>query len=151
MAKSYWNEEIELIGDQDRMRLESEGLRHQISYNYNSSAFYRTKLESAGVRPDQIRDARDLARIPFMEKSEIAESQRDGDLLGVNQCAPLERIVRVQATGGTRLVVHRTLNCSLVGADQVSRKLPFVAVMLLMLTGAGVVDGGGVMPVRIRR
>src|SRR4029079_14080926 len=101
MAKCYGNEEIELIGDQDRMRLEAERLRHQISYNYNSSAFYRTKLESAGVRPDQIRDARDLARIPFMEKSEIAESQRDGDLLGVNQCAPLERIVRVQATGGT--------------------------------------------------
>jgi len=101
MAKRYWNEEIELIGDQDRMRLEAERLRHQISYNYDSSAFYRTKLESAGVKPDQIRDVRDLARIPFMEKSEIAESQCDGDLLGVNQCAPLERIVRVQATGGT--------------------------------------------------
>ena len=25
----------------------------------------------------------------------------DGELLGVNQCAPLERIVRIQATGGT--------------------------------------------------
>ena len=101
MAKRYWNEEIELIGDQNRMHLEAGRLRHQISYNYDSSAFYRTKLESAGVKPDQIRDVRDLARIPFMEKSEIAESQCDGDLLGVNQCAPLERIVRVQATGGT--------------------------------------------------
>src|SRR5206468_4547163 len=101
MTKTYWNEEIELISERDRARLESERLRQQIAYNHSSSAFYRAKLESAGVKPDQIRDVRDLARVPFMEKSEIAESQRDGDLLGVNQCAPLDRIVRVQATGGT--------------------------------------------------
>jgi phenylacetate-CoA ligase len=101
MTKTYWNEEIELISERDRARLESERLRQQIAYNHSSSAFYRAKLESAGVTPDQIRDVRDLAPVPFMEKSEIAESQRDGDLLGVNQCAPLDRIVRVQATGGT--------------------------------------------------
>ena len=43
----------------------------------------------------------DLARIPLMEKAEIADSQADGTLLGVNQCAPLDTIVRIQATGGT--------------------------------------------------
>ena len=36
-----------------------------------------------------------------MEKTEVADSQADGTLLGVNQCAPLDRIVRIQATGGT--------------------------------------------------
>src|SRR5262245_58349453 len=101
VARIYWNEEIELIGEQDRIRLESERLRRQISYNCNASAFYRERLERAGVEPDQIRDVRDLACIPFMEKPDIAESQRDGDLLGVNQCAPLDHIVRIQATGGT--------------------------------------------------
>jgi phenylacetate-CoA ligase len=36
-----------------------------------------------------------------MEKTEVAASQTDGTLIGVNQCAPLERVVRIQATGGT--------------------------------------------------
>ena len=36
-----------------------------------------------------------------MEKADIAESQADGTLLGINQCAPLDQIVRIQATGGT--------------------------------------------------
>ena len=85
----------------DVRRLESERLREQIAYNHATSDFYRAKLDSAGVKPDQIRTVDDLARIPFMEKSEIATSQADGSLLGVNQCAPLERIVRIQATGGT--------------------------------------------------
>ncbi len=85
----------------DVRRLESERLREQIAYNHATSDFYRAKLDSAGVKPDQIRTVDDLARIPFMEKSEIAASQADGSLLGVNQCAPLEQIVRIQATGGT--------------------------------------------------
>lgn len=98
---SFWNEEIETMSPGDLRKLESERLQAQISYNYRSSPFYAAKLDLAGVRPSDIRSVEDLARVPFMEKSEIAASQKDGTLLGVNQCAPLDRIVRIQATGGT--------------------------------------------------
>lgn len=82
-------------------RLEDDRLAEQIAYDHASSPFYRAKLASVGVQPGDIRGREDLARIPFMEKGEIADSQAGGELLGVNQCAPLERIVRIQATGGT--------------------------------------------------
>ncbi|MEZ5924702.1 MAG: hypothetical protein R3D57_10015 [Hyphomicrobiaceae bacterium] len=82
-------------------RLENERLQQQIVYNHATSAYYRAKLDQAGIRPTDIRSVEDLARIPFMEKTEIAASQADGTLLGINQCAALERIVRIQATGGT--------------------------------------------------
>ncbi|MCI0431829.1 MAG: hypothetical protein L0210_14965 [Rhodospirillales bacterium] len=101
MTRAYWNEEIELLGEGGRRQLEAERLHSQILYEYQTSAYYRAKLDGAGVDPDRIRDVRDLPRIPFMEKREIAESQKDGTLLGINQCAPLDRIVRIQATGGT--------------------------------------------------
>ncbi len=100
-SRRFWNEAIETLSPEQVRQLESERLREQIAYNHASSDFYRAKLDSAGVEPDQIRTVEDLARIPFMEKSEIAASQADGSLLGVNQCAPLEQIVRIQATGGT--------------------------------------------------
>ena len=99
--RRFWDEEIETLSAADRSRLESERLREQIAYVYETSDHYRAKLDDAGVHPDEIRHVDDLARIPFMEKSEVAESQADGTLLGVNQCAPLDRIVRIQATGGT--------------------------------------------------
>jgi phenylacetate-CoA ligase len=99
--RRFWNEAIETLSPEEVRRLESERLREQIAYNHATSDFYRAKLDSAGLKPDQIRTVDDLARIPFMEKSEIAASQADGSLLGVNQCAPLEQIVRIQATGGT--------------------------------------------------
>lgn len=98
---AFWNREIETLTPPERRRLESERLARQIDYNYRSSAFFAAKLDAAGVTPDRIRTVEDLARIPFMEKREIALSQEGGTLLGVNQCAPLEDIVRIQATGGT--------------------------------------------------
>ena len=101
MPGDFWNAEIETLSAAEVRRLESERLTEQIAYNYATSAFYRAKLDSAGVQPDQIRHVEDLARIPFMEKTEVADSQADGTLLGVNQCAPLDKIVRIQATGGT--------------------------------------------------
>src|SRR5690242_840216 len=97
----YWNEEIETMRPDARRRLEEERLREQIAYNYRSSPYYAAKLDAAGVRPGNIRTVEDLARIPFMEKSELAASQADGTLIGINQCAPLEQVVRIQATGGT--------------------------------------------------
>jgi phenylacetate-CoA ligase len=97
----FWNEGIETLSPPALRRLEDERLSEQIAYDYASSPFYRAKLDGAGVKPDQVTHVEDLARIPFMEKAEIADSQADGTLLGVNQCAPIDQIVRIQATGGT--------------------------------------------------
>jgi len=97
----YWNEEIETLPAEARRRLETERLQAQIAYNHRTSPFYAAKLDAAGVKPSDIRGVEDLARLPFMEKREIAASQEDGTLLGINRCAPLREIVRIQATGGT--------------------------------------------------
>ena len=101
MSRRFWDEALETLGPPDVRRLEDDRLAEQIAYDYATSPFYRERLDAAGVGPETIRHREDLARIPFMDKTDIADSQADGALLGVNQCAPLERIVRIQATGGT--------------------------------------------------
>ena len=97
----YWNQALETLPPDELRRLEYDRLSEQIAYNHASSPYYRAKLDDAGVTPADVRRVEDLVRLPFMEKGEIAASQADGTLLGVNQCAPLDRIVRIQATGGT--------------------------------------------------
>ena len=99
--RRFWNEEIETLSPAARRRLEDGRLVDQIAYEYEMSPYYRAKLDAAGLRPADIRGVHDLPAIPFMEKTEVAASQAAGTLLGVNQCAPLELIVRIQATGGT--------------------------------------------------
>jgi phenylacetate-CoA ligase len=53
------------------------------------------------VIPGRVRHLEDLALLPFTEKAELQEAQERGTPLGPNQCAPLDRLVRMQATGGT--------------------------------------------------
>jgi phenylacetate-CoA ligase len=101
MGRRYWNDAIETLSPAGLNLLETSRLRSQLAYVYRSSAFYREKFEQAGIGPDDVRDRTDLPKIPFTEKSELARSQGDGTLIGVNQCARLEDIVRIQATGGT--------------------------------------------------
>jgi phenylacetate-CoA ligase len=101
LPRAFWNEAIETLTPGEVRRLENERLTVQIAYNHATSPFYRAKLDAVGLQPEHVRDREDLARIPFMEKTDVADSQADGTLLGVNQCAPLDRIVRIQATGGT--------------------------------------------------
>jgi hypothetical protein len=72
---AFWNEAMETLSPVDARRLEDVRLVEQIAYDHATSPFYRARLDSAGVRPDDVRHVEDLARIPFMEKREIAESQ----------------------------------------------------------------------------
>ena len=81
--------------------LEETRLTEQLAYNHAASGFLAAKLDGAGLALSDIRTVADLAAVPFMEKSELSDSQRAGDLLGANRCAPLEDVVRIQATGGT--------------------------------------------------
>lgn len=89
------------MSDEGVKRLESERLQSQMLYLYETSPYFRSRFEQSGTSPQSIRNRDDLTRLPFMEKSELANSQLDGSLLGINQCAPTDKVVRIQATGGT--------------------------------------------------
>src|SRR4051794_39619630 len=101
--KKYWNEEMETIKPDALRRLEGELLSKQVKSVYRESDFYRDKFNAAGVAAviDKITDVADLAQLPFTEKIEFSEGQRDGSLIGPYQRAPMEKIVRVQVTGGS--------------------------------------------------
>jgi phenylacetate-CoA ligase len=97
----FWNERMESMGPAELRELESERLAGQMAYNHATSPLLAAKMDEAGVAPGDIRTVDDLAALPFMEKHEIAGSQAGGAILGANQCAPIEDIVRIQGTGGT--------------------------------------------------
>ena len=87
MPGSYWNEEIETLSSDGIERLESKRLQAQMAYLYANSDYFRARFDQAGIKPQATKKRSDLAAIPFMEKHEIAESQQQGQLLGINQCA----------------------------------------------------------------
>ncbi len=100
-SRKYWNEDVEALSPERLRQLEEEKLRRQLAYTWEASQFYRAKWEAAGVEARRIQTAAELAQLPFTEKSEFQASQLACPPFGANQCAPLDRLVRMQATGGT--------------------------------------------------
>ena len=72
------------------------GLKWTVNHVYNGSAFYKSRLDRAGVNPAQIKSLDDLRRLPLT----TADDLRDGypfPLLSV----PMSDVVRIHASSGT--------------------------------------------------
>jgi phenylacetate-CoA ligase len=81
--------------------IENQRLRRELRYVWENSLFYRRKWEHAGITGGEFQGVEDLAQLPCTEKRELQEAQNDAPPFGINQCVPLDRLVRMQATGGT--------------------------------------------------
>ena len=76
--------------------LQLEGLKWTVEHAYRGSAFYRNRLDEAGVRPEDIKSYDDLKRLPFTTAQDLQEGY-PMPLLSV----PPRDVVRVHASSGT--------------------------------------------------
>lgn len=81
---------------EDLNALQLQGLQWTIDHAYHNSAFYRERLDKAGVTPDQIRTMDDLRRLPFVTAQDL-QDEYPFPLRSV----PFEEIVRIHASSGT--------------------------------------------------
>lgn len=100
-AATYWNEALETIDRTTQRALETRRLRRQLAYTARTSPFYRAKWARTGTDVRRVRDAVEIADLPFTEKAELQAAQDEAPPFGTNACAPMDRLVRMQATGGT--------------------------------------------------
>jgi phenylacetate-CoA ligase len=76
--------------------LQLEGLKWTVNHAYQGSAFYRNRLDEAGVKPGDIRSLDDLSQLPFTTSRDLQEGY-PFPLLAV----PFEKVVRIHASSGT--------------------------------------------------
>jgi len=96
MTVTYWEEEIETL---PRVGLESIQLRrlqHLVKRVYRTVKPYRSKMDAAGVKPEDIKSLADLKKLPFTTKNDLRDNYPFG-LFTV----PMEEVVRVHASSGT--------------------------------------------------
>jgi phenylacetate-CoA ligase len=76
--------------------LQLAGLRWTVRHAYQGSDFYRSRLDDAGVQPDDITSLDDLKRLPFVTAQDL-QAHYPWPLKAV----PFEKIVRMHASSGT--------------------------------------------------
>ncbi len=87
---------IERASRDEIAALQLERLRWSLQHAYANVAHYRSAFDSHGVHPDDVRELADLARFPFLKKSDFRDNYPFG-LFAV----PRERLARLHASSGT--------------------------------------------------
>jgi phenylacetate-CoA ligase len=91
-----FNPELETLPRDKLRKLQNERLKNLVHYLYERVPFYKSKLDEAGVKPDEIRSVEDLPRLPFTRKSDLRGHYPFG-LFAV----PKEKIARIHVSSGT--------------------------------------------------
>ena len=94
--------EVETRPWAEQLALDDAAYREQLVYLFERSAFYREKLEGAGIRSAE--DAGGLAeleRLPLSDKRELRETTTRENPVGTHLCATRDEIVRIYSTSGT--------------------------------------------------
>ncbi len=91
-----WNEEMECMPVAERRALQFYRLRSTIRRAYEKIPAYRNKFDEHGVKPDDIKHLKDIAKLPFTTKDDLRENYPYGMF-----ASPMKDIVRVHSSSGT--------------------------------------------------
>lgn len=91
-----WNETFECMSREQMHECQSRRLVETVARVYHNVPYYRSKMQQAGLTPDDIRSVDDLHKLPFTTKKDLRDNYPYG-LFAV----PMSEIVRVHASSGT--------------------------------------------------
>jgi len=77
-------------------KIQLERLKTTVQLNWDKVPAYRKKMEDAGVKPEDIKELKDLAKLPFVTKQDLRDNYPFG-LFAV----PKDDLVRIHASSGT--------------------------------------------------
>lgn len=116
-----FNKAIECMSREEIKKLQIEKLKWQVKRIYENVPMYRERMDKAGVKPEDIKELSDLAKLPFTTKQDLRDYY-PYDLLAV----PKKDIVRIHASSGTtgkQIVAGYTRNDLDIWADAMARQI----------------------------
>lgn len=114
-------EPIERASRDEISALQLQRLQWTLRHVYDNVPHYKRAFDAAGVRPEDLRELKDLARFPFTTKHDLRDNYPFGMF-----AVPREKVVRVHASSGTTgkpVVVGYTRKDIDTWADLVARSI----------------------------
>ena len=89
-------DDAELLSREELEVLQLARLQSTVQHAYAHVPAYRTKLDEAGVAPDDIRTLADVRRLPFTTKEDLRQNYPFGMF-----AVPMSQVARIHASSGT--------------------------------------------------
>ena len=142
--RKYWQPELETMPRPELEALQLSRLRETVERVYNRVPLYKERMDSAGVRPEDVKTLDDLRRLPFTVKQDL----RDTYPYGMFAC-DMTDVVRLHASSGTtgkQIVVGYTKHDLDVWDNLIARQLTAAGIgnedFLHVAFGYGLFTGG---------
>ena len=97
----YWDSLRETQDPADREKLILQKIRHQVSYAWKRSEFYREFYKDLKVDPTEISSLEQFRQLPILTKEEIRLEQEQHPPFGRFLCIPEEQVFHIHGTSGT--------------------------------------------------
>jgi len=125
-------------------KLQLAKLQKLVAYEYERVRLFRTRCDEKGVKPRDIVTLKDIAKLPFMKKTDLRDEYPTG-----LTAAPMTEIVRFHCSSGTTgkpICIPNTKNDIEVWADATARSLAMYGLgsadVLQVSYGYGLFTGG---------
>jgi phenylacetate-CoA ligase len=96
----FWNPAAQTMPREQLDKLRTERLREAVTTAVRAPFFAR-RLAAAGVRPDDVTSADDIALLPRFTKADLRRSEAEHPPIGDYRVAGLDRAVRIAMSSGT--------------------------------------------------
>lgn len=120
-VEKYWQKSIETATRKVINDIQSERLIETVKHVYENVPHYKQRMDEAKIRPEDIKSADDLVKLPFTSKKDLIDTYPYG-LFAV----PMKDVVRLHASSGTtgkQIVVGYTQKDLDIWADICARQL----------------------------
>lgn len=105
-TNKFWDERHMAMEKREIEKVQIQKLKKQLRYEYDSSPYYRERIEAAKIVPEKMGSLEELQKIAVFTKEEHRKSQEESlerfsHPYGLHVCAPMDKVVCISATSGT--------------------------------------------------
>jgi phenylacetate-CoA ligase len=98
--RGYYHREKETMSKRKREAYLRERLTGIIRYGYRHSKAVRSRLDGAGLRPQEIKSLKDLEKLPITKKADLVTSQKEAPPFGGFEVASKKGMRRIYISPG---------------------------------------------------
>lgn len=93
-------QELERMSPKERQKHLEERMREIIAYAYERAPAVKKRFDKAKIKPDDIRTARDLEKIPMLRKDDLIALQKSDPPFGGYLAVPMDSLERIYQSPG---------------------------------------------------
>jgi phenylacetate-CoA ligase len=99
-ATSYFNREKETMSKRKREVYLKKRLSENLRYGYRHSKWMRSRFDAMRLRPEELRNLKDLEKLPIIKKADLVNAQKESPPFGGFEVIPKKGLKRIYISPG---------------------------------------------------